>query len=141
MLGPFEARVGDSLVTNWSGRKPRLLLAYMAMERGSMTPRDVLIEMFWPGVRTERGANNLSIAVYQIRSSLASISAEAAKAITVRQGLYGIDTTKAEVDLWDLQARLVETRRALERKDDRAVLSHSQEAVNLYNGELMASDP
>jgi DNA-binding SARP family transcriptional activator len=129
-------------VTSWPGRKARLLLAYLAMERGRMVPKDVLIELFWPGARADRGANNLSIAIYQIRSSLAAVSAGAAQAINVRQGLYGIDPSRVDVDLWELQAGLDQARHALvEQKDRATVQALLQAAVELCRGELMASDP
>ena len=141
LLGPFEAHVGERLVTSWPGRKARLLLAYLALEKGRLVPKDVLIELFWPGARTDRGANNLSIAIYQIRSSLAAISREASEVITVRQGLYGIGFEGVGVDLWDLQSHLDQARRALERNDTATVRAHLREAVTLCRGELMASDP
>ncbi len=141
LIGPFEAWVGDQKVTSWPGRKARLLLAYLALEKGRVVPKDVLIELFWPGARSDRGANNLSIAVHQIRSRLADISPEAAKAVTVRQGLYSIDPEELSVDLWDLQSHLDQARRSLERDDRPALRYHLREAVSLYRGELMASDP
>jgi DNA-binding SARP family transcriptional activator len=107
-----------------------------------MVPKDVLIELFWPGARADRGANNLSIAIYQIRSSLAAVSAEAAQAITVRQGLYGLDASRVEVDLWELQAGLEKARHALlEQKDRATIQALLRSAVDLCRGELMASDP
>jgi DNA-binding SARP family transcriptional activator len=142
LLGPFEARVGNTAIATWPGRKARLLLAYLALERGRMVPKDVLIELFWPGARADRGANNLSIAIYQIRSSLAAVSAEAAQAVTVRQGLYGIDAARVEVDLWELQAGLDQARHALQEQKDKATIQALlSAAVDLCQGELMASDP
>ncbi|MPZ49097.1 MAG: hypothetical protein GEU75_07315 [Dehalococcoidia bacterium] len=141
LLGPFEARIGDRVVTAWPGRKARLLLAYLAMERGRLVPRDVLIELFWPGAREGRGANNLSIAVHQIRSSIAAILPLTTQAIIVRQGLYGVDSECVSVDLWDLQSTLDAARRALELKDKPAAQAHLRKAINLYKGDLLASDP
>ncbi|HEY7467365.1 MAG TPA: bacterial transcriptional activator domain-containing protein [Dehalococcoidia bacterium] len=142
LLGPFEAQVGDAAIASWPGRKARLLLAYLALERGRMVPKDVLIELFWPGARSDRGANNLSIAIYQIRSSLAAASADAAHAITVRQGLYGLDPSRVEVDLWQLQTGLDQARHALvEGKDRRKIQALLRTAVELCRGELLASDP
>ena len=141
LLGPFEARIGTQLVTSWPGRKARLLLAYLAMERGRMIPRDTLIELFWPGVREDRGPNNLSIAIYQIRSILAELLSDGSTAILVRQGMYGLDPDRTTVDLWDLRAALEAARRCLEKKDQGAVKNHLIRAVTLCRGELMASDP
>ncbi len=133
--------MGDSAVTDWPGRKARLLLAYLAIERGRMVPKDVLIELFWPEARADRGANNLSIAIHHIRSTLSAVSPEASRAITVKQGLYGIDPARAEVDLWHLQADLDHARHALERRDKDAVQRHLLNALALWRGDLLASDP
>jgi len=142
LLGPFEAQVGETAISSWPGRKARLLLAYLALERGRMVPKDVLIELFWPGARSDRGANNLSIAIYQIRSSLAAAPPEAAHAITVRQGLYGLDPARVEVDLWQLQAGLEQARHALvDGKDRPKIQTLLRTAVDLCRGELLASDP
>jgi DNA-binding SARP family transcriptional activator len=141
LMGSFETRVGDRLLSSWPGRKARLLLAYLAMEKGRMAPRDVLIELFWPGTREERGANNLSIAIYQIRSRLMELLPDAGKAIVVRQGLYGLDPELVEVDLWELRAAMEAARHALEQKDHVAVKDHLLNALGLCRGELLASDP
>ena len=141
LMGPFEARVGDRLIASWPGRKARLLLAYLAMERGRMAPRDVLIELFWPGSREDRGANNLSIAIYQIRSRLTELLPEAARAIVVRQGLYGLDPDLVAVDLWELHASLEAARHGLEQKDGAAVKASLLHAIGLCRGELLSSDP
>jgi DNA-binding SARP family transcriptional activator len=141
LLGPFEARVGDQPITAWPGKKARLLLAYLALEKGRMVPKDVLIEQFWPEARADRGANNLSIAIYQIRSSLAAVSPEASQAVTVRQGLYGISPGKVDVDLWQVQEHLDGARAALERNDKASVHANLRRAVSLSRGELLSSDP
>ncbi len=54
LVGPFEVWVGDQKVTCWPGRKARQLLAYLALEKGRMVPKDVLIELFWPSARGSR---------------------------------------------------------------------------------------
>ena len=140
LLGPFEARIGDRLVTSWPGRKARLLLAYLAMERGRMVPRDTLIELFWPGIREDRGPNNLSIAIYQIRSLLTDLLPDASAAIVVRQGMYGLDPDRAQVDLWELRRALEDAKHGLERKESASVKAHLLRAVALCRGELMAGD-
>ncbi len=140
LLGPFQAAVGESPIVSWPGKKARLLLAYLAMERGRMVPKDLLIELFWPGARSDRGANNLSIAIYQIRTSIAAISQQATQAVIVRQGLYGLDPALVDVDLWHLQSDLEKARQALERRESDRVHEHLLSAVGFYRDELLASD-
>jgi LuxR family maltose regulon positive regulatory protein len=140
LLGPFEARVNDVAIRDWPSKKARLLLAYLALERGRMVPKDALIELFWPDTRLERGSNNLSIAVHQLRSMLARIDARLAQAMIVRQGLYGLDHSIVHADVWDLRASLAEARPYLERQDTDAARVRLVRAVSLCPGELLESD-
>ncbi len=140
LLGDFEVSAGGQVVTTWAGKKPRLLLAYLAMERGRMVPKDVLIEIFWPSVKPERGANNLSIAVHQIRASLATVAPELADAVIVRGGLYGLDHEKVAVDLWQLRLALDRAKASLERNERKAVRADLIQAVSLARGQLLQND-
>jgi DNA-binding SARP family transcriptional activator len=141
LLGSFDVRMGGQSIGKWPSRKARLVLAYLAIERGRMVAKDVLIDLFWPDAPPERGSNNLSIAVHQLRTALGSIDAEAAHCIIVRQGLYGVDVAKVSVDLWDFQNSLAEARRALERKDDAAARLALAAATEICQGDLLESDP
>jgi len=142
LLGSFDVIVQGQPVGNWPSKKARLLLAYLSLERGRMVPKDVLIDLLWPEVPPERGSNNLSIAVHQIRSTLAKLDSGAAQAVLVRQGLYGIDQALTSVDLWDYQALSARARQALEKNDRAATRGSLVAAVDLCRaGELLESEP
>lgn len=141
LLGSFDVQMRGQSIGKWPSRKARLVLAYLAIERGRMVAKDVLIDLFWPDAPPERGSNNLSIAVHQLRSALGSIEADAAQCIIVRQGLYGVDPAKVRVDLWDFQTSLSDARRALERKDDEAARHALATATEICQGDLLESDP
>jgi LuxR family maltose regulon positive regulatory protein len=140
LMGPFEVYANGRPITDWPSKKARLLLAYLAMERGRMVPKDALIEQFWPETRAERGSNNLSIAVHQLRSTLARLDPGLAPAMIVRQGLYGLDHSMVHADVWDVRSRLAEARQSLERRDKDAARSHLRSAVDLCTGDLLESD-
>lgn len=141
LLGSFDVQMRGQSIGKWPSRKARLVLAYLAIERGRMVAKDVLIDLFWPDAPPERGSNNLSIAVHQLRTALGAIDADAAQCIVVRQGLYGVDTARVSVDLWDFQTSLADARRALERKDDEAARHALAAATEICQGDLLESDP
>ncbi|HXH20675.1 MAG TPA: BTAD domain-containing putative transcriptional regulator [Dehalococcoidia bacterium] len=141
LLGSFDVEAAGRSVTRWPSKKARLLLAYLAMEKGRMVPRDVLIDLFWPDAPPARGSNNLSIAIHQIRSTLAEVAAESAKCVLVRQGACGLDPSVVSTDLWDFQQRLASARQALESRDTAGTRSHLVSALAMYHGELLESDP
>ena len=141
LLGSFDAHLRGQSIGRWPSRKARLLLAYLALERGRLVPKDVLIDLFWPDAPLERGSNNLSIAIHQLRTAMTAVEPESGQAIVVRQGLYGLLTDDVSTDLWDFQAQLADARRALERKDDDATRTTLSIAVSLCEGDLLESDP
>jgi len=142
LFGSFAVQVRGRAVANWPSKKARLLLAYLAMERGRMVPKDVLIDLLWPDVAPERGSNNLSIAIHQIRATLSKVDPGAAQAIVVRQGLYGLDQALASVDLWDYQTLSSQARRGLETSDDATTRGILIAAVDLCRtGEFLQSEP
>jgi DNA-binding SARP family transcriptional activator len=141
LLGSFDVQMRGQSIGKWPSRKARLVLAYLAIERGRMVAKDVLIDLFWPDAPPERGSNNLSIAIHQLRTALGAIDPDAAQCIVVRQGLYGVDAAKVSVDLWEFQNSLAEARRALERKDDASVRLSLAAATDICQGDLLESDP
>jgi LuxR family maltose regulon positive regulatory protein len=142
LFGTFEVQVRGRLISSWPSKKARLLLAYIAMERGRMVPKDMLIDLLWPDGPPERGSNNLSIAIHQIRATLSELDPVSAQAIIVRQGLYGLDQALVAVDLWEFQGHLSEARQALERHDDDATRAPLASAVDLCQaGDFLESDP
>ena len=138
LLGSFEAQLSSETISHWPSRKARLLLAFIALERGRMVPKDVLIDLFWPDVPLERGSNNLSIAVHQIRSTLGEKRGAGNGWLIVKQGLYGLDQSQVWVDLWDFQQRLAEARRSREPDAVRASLLA---AIALCRSGFLESDP
>ena len=141
LLGSFEVRVNERPVSQWPSKKARLLLAYLAIEPGRLVPKDILIDLLWPDAAPERGSNNLSIAVHQIRATLAKIEPPSAQAIVVRHGLYGLNKALVSVDLWEYQELLTAARRSLDRKDKTAARASLMRAVDLCQGEFLESDP
>jgi DNA-binding SARP family transcriptional activator len=141
LLGSFEVRFGGRVLSAWPSKKARLLLAYLALEPGRLAPKDVLVELFWPGVSPARGANNLSIAVHQLRSALKEALRDGSHGITVQQGLYGLDPETAWVDVQEFRSLMAKARPSLEKGDGDRVREYLTAALALYRGDFLESDP
>jgi DNA-binding SARP family transcriptional activator len=140
LLGVFEARYNGAVLGRWPSRKARLLFAYLALETGRMVAKDLLIELLWPEVSPARGANNLSIAVHQVRSALREFLPQGKQGIVVQQGLYGLDDS-LWVDVSEFQAQMALARPALQQGDDARVRRHLIAAVKLYRGDVLEDEP
>jgi len=141
LLGSFEVRCGGSVLNAWPSKKARLLFAYLAMEPGRLVPKDVLVELFWPDASPARGSNNLSIAVHQLRSALKGSFPDGNHGVIVQKGLYGLDAEAAWVDVREFQACMAKARPGLEKGAKDQVRACLSEALALYRGDFMESDP
>jgi DNA-binding SARP family transcriptional activator len=140
-LGSFEACAGDGPPAAWSSRKSRMLLAYLAHERGRPVAKERLIEVFWPESAPARGANNLSIAIYQVRAWLRQIGAAPACAIEVGRGLYRLAAGPAcSSDAEAFEAHLRDAGAAEARGDRESARGLRAAAVALYRGDFLESD-
>lgn len=144
LLGAFEVRIGERVLDGWRSRKPRQLLAYLAMEPERPVARDTLIEAFWPESAPSRGANNLSIAVHHVRSRLAELLPDGGgehRGIHVQLGLYRLDPALHwEVDVADFRAHVTAGKAALAAGDVDQTRARLREAVEGYRGDLLESD-
>jgi DNA-binding SARP family transcriptional activator len=141
LLGSFEVRFGGRVLSAWPSKKARLLLAYLALEPGRLAPKDVLVELFWPGASLARGSNNLSIAVHQLRSALKEALRDETHGIIVQQGLYGLDPETAWVDVQEFRSLMTKARPSLEKGDGDRVREYLTAAQALYRGDFLESDP
>ncbi len=142
LFGTFEAFCSGVPIARWTSRKARLLLAYLAMHPRRRVPKEVLIELFWPECPPARGANNLSIAIYQIRAWFKDEADTRTLGICVQQGLYCLDPEGSSwVDVEEFETRLAEARTALQTRNKDRAREHFAAAVELYRGDFLESDP
>lgn len=142
LLGSLEVRRGETALTSWTSRKARQLLAYLAMDPRRLVPKEALIEVFWPECSPARGANNLSIAVYQVRLWLKDLAPADHHGVRVQQGLYGLDPgDRCWVDVEEFRHFLQRAHAALQRGDHEAARAGTAAAVELYRGDFLESDP
>ena len=73
MLGNFYLTI-DETVLDLPSSRSLSLLKYLLLNHRQHTPRETLIDMFWPDTPMERGRNNLNVAMNGIRTSLRMVT-------------------------------------------------------------------
>ena len=64
-LGPTRLTVGDAVID--PPRRSRLVLQYLLAHRPRAVPRDVLLDVFWPGSSPAAARNSLNVAITLLR--------------------------------------------------------------------------
>jgi len=138
----FEVGRGEQTTARWPSKKARLLLAYLAMRAEVPTPRENLIDVFWPSSSPDRGANNLSIAIHQIRSRLGKVVPGDDRGIRVEQGTYRLSPSiRANIDIVEFDRHVAHARKDISVGDDSSASEQLSAAVALCTGDLLESDP
>jgi DNA-binding SARP family transcriptional activator/tetratricopeptide (TPR) repeat protein len=70
VLGTFEVTATDGSTPRWTSRKARRLLKVLVARRGAPVPREVLMDLLWPGEDPATLTNRLSVALSTVRRSL-----------------------------------------------------------------------
>ncbi|MBC5811034.1 MAG: AAA family ATPase [Candidatus Eremiobacteraeota bacterium] len=76
-LGQFAVRVGDRELALPPLAKARSLLAYLIVHRKAETPREHLMDLFWPDLDGDRARDNLKTNLWSIRRSFRSLGLDA----------------------------------------------------------------
>jgi DNA-binding SARP family transcriptional activator len=140
LLGPLRVTLADRLVESWPSGRGRAIFKYLLAHRGHSTPRDVLMDLFWPDAAPEAARNNLNVAVHGLRQALKAASER--QIVLFQDGAYRLDP---ELTIWvDVEAfeRHVEAGRRLEATGQLAAATAEYEvATGLYQGDFLADDP
>jgi DNA-binding SARP family transcriptional activator len=142
-LGGFRVfRDGEPVSASaWQSKKARTLLKVLIARRGRPTPREVLMELLWPGDDPLRLANRLSVALATLRGVLDPAKHHPPE--------YFVTTDREAVRL-ELAHVAVDVERFLEHADagraaqrgghPREALAHFEAAEALYAGEFLEED-
>lgn len=75
-LGKFELRVGNQLAPAPPTQKARVLIAFLAANRGNDVARERLLELLWPDAEPDRAREGLRTALSSIRHALKAARGE-----------------------------------------------------------------
>lgn len=142
LLGQVRINVGDRLINEnaWSLRSARSLLLLLLITRGHTISKDRVLDTLWPEANPDVGRNALYKALHLLRRVLEPELTSARKSAYIETRGDTI-TIFPSVDIWvDVDAYEHKLSQAMQASqvDRRKLL---REAVNLYGGELLPTDP
>jgi DNA-binding SARP family transcriptional activator len=131
LLGPFEVRDGSAPV-RLGGRKPRALLARLALDANRTVPAERLVEDLWGEDAPATAAKMVQIHVSQLRKALPP------GVLETRPGGYCLRIEPEAVDLARFERLRNAGRAALAAGDAHAAARLLREALALWRGEALA---
>jgi DNA-binding SARP family transcriptional activator len=142
LLGQFRVILNDQAVENWPSGRGRGLLKYLLVHRDRATPRDVLMDLFWPDSSPEDARNSLNVALHGLRQSLRSVTDISVVEYLRKDGTYRLSPM---LQIWLDVEEFEEHVRAGRRSEDAgafpAAASSYEQAATLYQGDYLADDP
>jgi DNA-binding SARP family transcriptional activator len=140
MLGPFRVLLNGRAIENWPSGRGRAVLEYLLSHHETTTPRDVLMETFWPETSQDAARNNLNVALHGLRRALGAIAD--VPVVVYRSGAYHIS---ADLHVWldvDEYDQRVQSGQRLEVEGKTAEACREYEAaISLYQGDFLADAP
>ncbi len=140
LLGPLCVAVGGVAVQDWPSARCRSLFGYLLTHRDPGPPREVLMEVFWPGSSPDASRNSLNVAIHGLRRTLRSITdmpivVHAGGAYQINRGL------RLWLDVEEFDSHVESGRRSAETGDLDHAMRHYEFAASLYRGDFMGDDP
>ena len=140
LLSPFRVFAADRAVEEWPNGKSKAIFKYLATHRSQPVPKEVLMGVFWPESDQDAARNNLNVAIYGLRKTLARADPDRAH-VLFRQGCYSFNP---ELRLWiDAEAFVdcVHSGQAAEQQGDRdTALAAYRLAEAIYRSPLLVED-
>jgi predicted ATPase/DNA-binding SARP family transcriptional activator len=134
LLGDLRIVRGKSVITHFRTRKTGVLLAYLAHHRDRMHPREVLIELLWPGCEEHRGRQSLSTALSSLRRQLEPPGISRGSIILADRFSVGLNPQFVTTDVSDFEATIQKAGQAQNLDEKMTLLAN---AVDLYRGEFL----
>jgi DNA-binding SARP family transcriptional activator len=122
--------------------RARAVLRMLAIHAGDLVHREVIQEAFWPEADYEVGARNLHVAISSLRQSLEPGITRGASSLLLREGdAYRLAVPPdADVDVVRFARAVSAGRLARLRGELGEASSHFQQALDLYEGDLLPED-
>jgi DNA-binding SARP family transcriptional activator len=136
LLGDFQLRYGDQVVTTINQPRLQSLLAYLLLHRHAPQARHHLAFTFWPDIQEAQARNNLRQMLHQLRHALPTatpfLQTDANTVQWVADGPFRLDVADFEA--------AVRHAANLDRNTEGAAAAHAlQTALAVYQGDLLPS--
>lgn len=139
MLGAFSMILQDTPLKIPTSRGLSLF-KYLLLHHEQDTPREVLMDIFWPDADPEAARNNLNVAMHNLRHALHSVTDVVV--IRFEDGAYGIATNlEIWLDVKEFEHCINEGQRMEAQNQLTAAVTEYEIAVNLYRGDFLADNP
>lgn len=134
MLGWLRATQGDRVISQFRSRKAAALLAYLAYYVHRSHPREVLIELLWPGSLVRAGRTNLRTELSWLRQRLEPPGKSDGEVVLADGDTVRLNPERCVSDVALFEASLEWARQARGDAERTQALEH---AVRLFRGELL----
>jgi DNA-binding SARP family transcriptional activator len=136
LLGGLSARQGHRTITRFRSRQTGALLAYLAFYRQRPHPREVLIELLWPGYDLDAGRNSLSTALSSLRHQLEPPGMPRGAVLVADWSSVRLNPEAVTTDVVEFEMALQAAAIASSPWERRQCLT---QAIDLYRGALLPS--
>jgi DNA-binding SARP family transcriptional activator len=142
-LGPLRLWLNEELLPDraWPTQKSRQLFEILLINHGRLVTADKLMEYLWPALGVKQARNNLWVSISQARRVLEpDLPSRASSMFILKQGDgYQFQPNQ---DCWiDIEAFYEAIDRSQNVAGTAETVEHLQNAVDLYQGDLLDHDP
>jgi DNA-binding SARP family transcriptional activator len=134
LFGGLRAQRGDRVVTHFETRKIVALLACLSLRLQRTHPREVLAEQLWPEEDWDATRNRLRHALSSLRRDLEPEGIPEGSVLVANRADAWLDSDAVTTDVAEFETAL---ERAVAAHDPLEQVTHLQQAIALYRGELL----
>lgn len=139
-LSPFQVFRGDTQITDWPNSKGKAIFKYLAANRERPIPKEVLMDVFWPGAEANAARNNLNVAIYGLRKELSECGSTFSF-ILFQDGCYLLNPAlRVWVDAEAFRAHLEAALRFEQHGELEQAIQQYRAAEVLYQQPFLAED-
>lgn len=139
MLGTFSIIIQDLTIKLPSSRGLSLL-KYLLLHHKQNSPREVLMEVFWPETEPETARNNLNVTIYSLRRALRKVTD--LSMIVYENGTYGLaPDLKIWLDVEEFEHRVQAGQRLETRNQITVAVVEYETAISIYQGDFLEENP
>ncbi len=139
-LGHLRVFCDDRPVENWPSKKGKAVFKFIVSYRDQPTPKDVLMETFWPQAAPSAARNNLNVAIHGLRKALKEVRPDY-NFILYEDGSYLINPA---LQVWvDFEQFMANYECALDIEQNQGLQdaqSAYEKAVSLYQADFLEGD-
>ena len=140
LLGGFEFTVDGRAVSFQNGPRGLMLLKYLLAHHPRPQQRDVLMDVFWPGVDPDRARSRLHVALSGLRRSFKGLID--VPVVEFRAGRYQLSSElELRTDVEDFERLAAMASEAEQAGDSATAIECCERAIGVYRGDFMVDEP